>query len=101
MTTTSRPLVDLLDALARDGECQYVPDLHTGPDAFEDEPLAERRARVDAAKAICADCPVRQVCLEYALRIRPAHGVWAGHTARELADAIRAARQAQQVEEVA
>jgi WhiB family transcriptional regulator, redox-sensing transcriptional regulator len=30
------------------------------------------------AKAICAGCPVRIECLEYAVRIREPHGIWGG-----------------------
>lgn len=33
-----------------------------------------------AAKAICATCPVRQACLEYAIVTRQADGVWGGLT---------------------
>jgi WhiB family redox-sensing transcriptional regulator len=32
------------------------------------------------AQAICAGCPVRQACLEYALRTNQADGVWGGRT---------------------
>jgi WhiB family redox-sensing transcriptional regulator len=38
----------------------------------------ERLEREVRAKAICASCPVRQQCLEYALRIREPHGIWGG-----------------------
>ncbi len=37
-----------------------------------------RRRQLDAAKAVCADCDVRQLCLDYALATRQAHGVWGG-----------------------
>jgi WhiB family redox-sensing transcriptional regulator len=42
------------------------------------EPAEERRARESAAKRICADCPVRRECLEYALRVREPIGIWGG-----------------------
>ncbi|MBV8297711.1 MAG: WhiB family transcriptional regulator, partial [Acidimicrobiia bacterium] len=35
----------------------------------------EREAR---AKAICATCPVRRPCLDYAIGIREPHGIWGG-----------------------
>ena len=35
------------------------------------------------AKRICADCPVKAPCLEYALRNRIDHGVWGGTSERE------------------
>ena len=41
---------------------------------------AEREAQ---AKAICATCPVREACLEYALRIREPHGIWGGMSEAE------------------
>jgi WhiB family transcriptional regulator, redox-sensing transcriptional regulator len=38
---------------------------------------------VEVARRICADCPVRQSCLEYALSNRIDHGVWGGCSERE------------------
>lgn len=38
----------------------------------------ERGARERAAKEICRSCPVLENCLEYAIRIREAHGIWGG-----------------------
>lgn len=35
------------------------------------------------AKAICADCPVRAECLEYALTNGETHGTWGGTSERE------------------
>jgi len=29
-------------------------------------------------KAVCASCPVRRDCLNFALRIREPHGIWGG-----------------------
>ncbi len=37
-----------------------------------------RRDREARAKAICAGCPVRTDCLEYALRTREPYGLWGG-----------------------
>lgn len=34
------------------------------------------------AQKICATCPVKAPCLEYALRNRVEHGVWGGHSER-------------------
>lgn len=36
-----------------------------------------------AAKAVCAGCPVRAECLEYALAFREKHGVWGGTSEHE------------------
>jgi WhiB family redox-sensing transcriptional regulator len=38
----------------------------------------EKEARESRAKAICATCPVRRPCLDYAIRIREPHGIWGG-----------------------
>jgi WhiB family redox-sensing transcriptional regulator len=35
------------------------------------------------AKAICRRCPVREECLEYALRHREKFGIWGGMSERE------------------
>ena len=49
----------------------------------------EKTAREAGAKAICARCPVRLECLEYALRIREPHGVWGGLNEMERRALIR------------
>ena len=43
----------------------------------------EKDAREAKAKAICARCPVREMCLEYALAIREPHSVWGGQNETE------------------
>jgi hypothetical protein len=93
---TLAPLHQVRDEVLSGAECLYDPYLHTGPDAFEHEPKRERLAREAVAKDVCAGCTVSAACLEYALRIRPACGVWAGLTAAEvgaLADITEAARR--------
>jgi WhiB family redox-sensing transcriptional regulator len=40
--------------------------------------FAESPADVEAAKALCVGCPVRQACLEGALARREPWGVWGG-----------------------
>jgi WhiB family transcriptional regulator, redox-sensing transcriptional regulator len=42
------------------------------------EEKEERLVREGKAKAICAACPVRMECLEYAVRTREPHGIWGG-----------------------
>lgn len=37
---------------------------------------------VSIAQAVCAACPVRQTCLDYALLHRIDHGVWGGTSER-------------------
>ncbi len=35
------------------------------------------------ALAVCADCPVRDACLDFALRSRQLDGIWGGHSESE------------------
>lgn len=94
-TLSLRALRDMV--LAGDPGCVCDPELFTGPAGIEDdtEPEDDRAARVAVAQDICVACPVRLPCLAYALRMRPASGVWAGFTAEEITDlAAVAARPA-------
>jgi WhiB family transcriptional regulator, redox-sensing transcriptional regulator len=47
---------------------------------------------VEAAQRICAGCPVRLECLEYALVHRIEHGVWGGASERERRRILRRRR---------
>jgi WhiB family redox-sensing transcriptional regulator len=38
----------------------------------------QKEEREQRAKAICATCPVRRPCLDYAIEIREPHGIWGG-----------------------
>jgi WhiB family transcriptional regulator, redox-sensing transcriptional regulator len=42
------------------------------------ERRSEKLARESVAKSICARCPVRAECLDFALEVRDPHGVWGG-----------------------
>jgi len=66
------------------GECydHYLPDLwypdsDTAPEGRDAIPMMEK-----AAKMICADCPVRVECLQWAFS-HEKHGIWGGYTAEE------------------
>jgi hypothetical protein len=43
----------------------------------------ERGETAGPARQVCAACPVREPCLEYALSNRITHGIWGGLTERE------------------
>ncbi len=47
---------------------------------------------VDIARTMCATCPVKSPCLEYALRNRIDHGVWGGTSERERRRILRQRR---------
>ncbi len=61
--------------------------LFFAPSYFEKR--EEKDAREVRAKAICARCPVRDQCLEYALRIREPHGIWGGLNEMERRQLLR------------
>jgi WhiB family transcriptional regulator, redox-sensing transcriptional regulator len=67
---------------------------HANPDLFFPVATAAtgRAAQIAAAKAICADCPVRSQCLEFAQANQLTYGIWGGTTPE---DRIRARRRAQ------
>lgn len=57
------------------------PSLFFSPNTGETK--EERLARERRAKAVCAQCPVRRACLDYALAMREPYGVWGGLTEHE------------------
>lgn len=62
-----------------------------GIDAAVFYPVSDEEAA--PAKGICAQCPVRQPCLEYALVNRERDGVWGGATERERRRMLRQRRK--------
>lgn len=44
----------------------------------QNERGSARLRRDRAAKLVCADCPVRMECADYAIRSREPYGVWGG-----------------------
>jgi hypothetical protein len=55
--------------------CQDLPDVFF-PEDFLTKDMKERAA--DTAKQLCATCPVRLQCFEYAIVSKERFGVWAG-----------------------
>lgn len=87
--------IDLDDrAWMDDGKC-----IGTDPAVFFPEPGkgVPIKLAVAQAKSICRDCPVRRVCLEYALANHIDHGVWGGMSERGR-KALRAGRRLSVVE---
>jgi WhiB family redox-sensing transcriptional regulator len=54
-------------------------------------PVTDEEA--EEAKAICAACPVREMCLDFALGNRERDGVWGGATERERRRILRQRRK--------
>ena len=69
------PVMDLWE-WQFDGACRDADqDLFFHP---EGERGSARRRRAEAAKAICATCPVIKECREQSLAVREPYGVWGG-----------------------
>jgi WhiB family redox-sensing transcriptional regulator len=51
-------------------------------------------AKAEEAKAICAACPVREACLDFAIETRQPEGVWGGLTPIERHRLIRRRQKA-------
>jgi Transcription factor WhiB len=46
-------------------------------------PAGADQLNVTRAKAMCARCPIRQQCLDYAIDSHEAYGIWAGTSEEE------------------
>lgn len=57
--------------------------LNVDPEAFFPEKGFQTPAAVKVAKNICATCPARQACLDFAMESREKYGIWGGMTAKE------------------
>jgi WhiB family redox-sensing transcriptional regulator len=51
-------------------------------------------AEIERAKAVCADCPVRQPCLTFALDTHQGYGIWGGYDEDERRVMLRQRRKA-------
>jgi WhiB family redox-sensing transcriptional regulator len=58
----------------------------------EGERGAARRGRDEAARAVCAGCPVIEQCRRHAITVREPYGVWGGLTEDDRGQIHRAER---------
>ncbi|MFG1997706.1 WhiB family transcriptional regulator [Spirillospora sp. NPDC048911] len=79
-------LWDLSNELIDQAECLSLPELHDGPNNPASETIEDRAAREEVARQVCAECPVRALCDEYAFRTLPKRGIWAGYHADEITE---------------
>ncbi len=85
--TTAR--VDWTLARCADDDVVAEAGVATMTDLF----FSDEIPAIRAAKAICATCPVQQLCLEHALTNRERDGVWGGLTEKERRRIIRQRRK--------
>lgn len=64
-----------------------------GLDASIFYPAEDDVEAIEAARRICAQCPVNGPCLEHALSVREKDGVWGGCTERDRRRIIRQRRR--------
>jgi len=76
--------VDEIDAWMVQGLCYCASSVDFFPSTG---------AGVDAARRVCMQCPVREQCLDYALRNQIDHGVWGGASERERHRILRRRKQ--------
>lgn len=62
----------LLEALDGTERCSLEPDLFTGD--------WTRGVKEETAKALCASCPVLDLCRDYAVKAKEPYHVWGGTT---------------------
>jgi WhiB family redox-sensing transcriptional regulator len=76
-----RKYIELQEAIRNnDGvQCASVPEVFFPEDETN---LDVRRAMVKVAKEVCDDCPVKAMCLDYALSAGM-QGIWGGTTHEE------------------
>jgi hypothetical protein len=78
---TERKYIELQEAIRKnDGvECSQLPDVFF-PEG--DSGSSEFKAMMKIAKAVCADCPIKRLCEDYA-RAANMQGIWGGTTYNE------------------
>jgi hypothetical protein len=55
--------------------CENIPDAF-----FYDPESPQRYEMIRIAKSLCDACPLKLLCLEYALEAEEEHGIWGGMT---------------------
>ncbi len=62
---------ELTTALTGEEPCAMEPDLYT-------ENWTNRGLRAEEARTLCADCPVLDLCRDYAMTAKEPYHVWGG-----------------------
>jgi len=86
---SQKKFAELTQAIEEVGEvaCQSFPDM-----MFEEQDNVESRRTQHIIKQICRECPVKDLCLDYALEAREEYGIWGGLTTKERNELIRFAK---------
>ena len=78
--------IELTDAIRDNGgvRCQELPDAF-----FIEEQDPNQPQKIKIAKQVCGECPVANLCLEYAVVSKEQHGIWGGLTKLERRKLVR------------
>ena len=91
LTATTRPPNRQQDAWLCRAACRALPTELFFPAGELDNEAVEQ---AEEAKAVCATCPVRLQCLEFAIATNQPYGIWGGANTSERRS-IRRRRQAE------
>lgn len=95
MNKSEKLLIKLLQESEKLGpECQHFPDVFF-PEDWGSGEIYRHENYFDAvrtAKTYCGRCPIRELCLEYAMSANEQYGVWGGMSAAERRAMRRASR---------
>ncbi|MEH3033540.1 MAG: WhiB family transcriptional regulator [Aeromicrobium erythreum] len=97
MVNTNRLPMPLMESYEwqYEGLCRTVdPDAFFSPEA---ERGSSKQRREQAAKAMCAACPVIERCREHALSVQEPYGVWGGLSEAERTEILAGRRAARRV----
>ena len=75
-TPTSRTYIALMHAIIdNEGvECEQLPEFFFP----QKDAMNHIELEMNVAKTICYDCPVRELCLDYAVTAKEPFGIWGG-----------------------
>lgn len=68
---------DFMDILAQASRNNWRPQCYGNPGPYMDYD-EDNIPSNEEAEALCAGCPLKEMCEEYALKTGETHGVWGG-----------------------
>lgn len=80
-TPTGRAFIELVKAIINNEgvECEQLPEFFFP----QRDAMNQIELEINVAKTVCAECPVKNLCLEYAVIAKEPYGIWGGTTPEE------------------
>lgn len=90
----NKKFLELSKAIEEAGEvaCQSFPDL-----MYDEAENIESKQTQTWIKQICRKCPVKDLCLDYAMAAKEEYGIWGGLTTKERYELARFARDSRRL----